>query len=294
MTESVCTKCNGNGLIQVDDLNARPCICLYARAMAAHLGPEISQAKGPKQSPLLERREGGFDGTTQNLFLKGYWHDLLPHFKYALSTKGLDFSFRITTDEKLKSIYLGAESYKARSVERRDDMDTYNSLADFVEEHKLLILRLGFLGYKNIAMPGIIKEALLHREVRRRPTWIIESPDSQFQPGHLSYSDELDWYIKANFKTMDFRSNTPGWEVVPTALPAPRDIPLLTEGNGMSVEEVVDQPVMHVVEERVPYPSSRAPEDGFNISSTKSTKKWSGKKGKKPGSGGGMDGDFNS
>jgi hypothetical protein len=144
------------------------------------------------------------DRTGENLFIKGYWKDLLPHLKWSLGCKGPDFRFRLLTDEKLKIIYLGAESYATKAKSRRDEVVTYNSLNDLVgPDIDLVIIRLGFLGYKNIAMPGILKEALMIREFACKPTWIIEVPTSIFGFGHFSYSEDVWDYISANYTTVD-------------------------------------------------------------------------------------------
>lgn len=230
-----CKVCKGEGLIQVDDLNTRMCLCAYALAMGGHLGPEIAQAPILDSSPLYVRGDAKgeppkIDRTTENVFLKGAWNEMLPHLKYVLSLKGLDFRHKITTDEKLKTVYVGDESYKARSRTKRDDIETYNSLADFVNDSHLLIIRLGFLGYKNIAMPGILKESLMHREVLRKPTWLVEDPEKPFVDSH-TYSYEVAAYIEGRFKiNLDLSGSVPmqpiaekTWESAPTANVIPRE-----------------------------------------------------------------------
>lgn len=73
-----------------------------------------------------------------------------------------------------------------------------------------MILRLGFLGHKNVAAPGYLKEALMLREVALKPTWLLMSPSSPFGPGHFTYSDELAEYITEHFDVVDFKSNDDG------------------------------------------------------------------------------------
>ena len=206
----VCTLCQGVGVLPVegDDASVQQCICTYSRALKAHLGAEIAVAPLIKKSPLFMAGGAGEppkkDRTGENLFIKGYWKDLLPHLKWSLGCKGPDFRFRLLTDEKLKIIYLGAESYATKAKSRRDEVVTYNSLNDLVgPDIDLVIIRLGFLGYKNIAMPGILKEALMIREFACKPTWIIEVPTSIFGYGHFSYSEDVWDYISANYTTVD-------------------------------------------------------------------------------------------
>jgi hypothetical protein len=244
--------------------------------MRAHLGEEIADAKGPTESPLFIRgqdRTVSFDGTTQDLFLKGRWQDLLPHFKYALSIKGINFSFKFTTDEKLRSIFVGNEAYAKRAKSSRDEEDTFNSLGDFVKEPQLLIIRLGFLGYKNIAMPGLLHEALLHREEVRKPTWIVEVPSSRFGPGHHAYDPVVADYILARFKPIEFES---------------------TAEDTMSVEDL-DQAVPTEVIPKEPSYKKAEPawDEGVSAPKWKKPKQTFSKKKKKLGSdGGGMGDDF--
>lgn len=215
MLDKTCKTCGGLGIIQVDDLNSKMCLCAYARAMLVHLGPEIGGAKPLTESPLYVR-EPFYDATKDNIFLKGRWKTLISHLKFSLCVKGLDFMTRVTSDERLKEIYLGKESYGQRAKGKRDEVETFNNLDDFVREPDLLVLRLGFLGHKNIAMPGILKETLMLREFVQKPTWLIEDPANDWG---LSYSDDLWSYIQGHFKVVEVSSSDP------TPVPAFEDTP---------------------------------------------------------------------
>lgn len=221
-----CAKCGGTGVLPVDDITIRQCVCAYARMMAHHLGPELAKAPKPDKHVLFQRGEPGeppkVDKTTQNLFIKGKWTALLPHFKHALVCKGPAFRFRIVTDEQLKTVYVGAQSYGSRPKSKRDDMETYNSIADFVgPDLDLVILRLGFLGHKNVAMPGVLKEAIMLRDVHGKATWLIEEPTSIFGPGHLSYNEDVSDYIYEHFEIVNFLQPTPTTEERPVCRPTP-------------------------------------------------------------------------
>lgn len=208
-TKPVCPTCGGAGYLYNEETFTRtPCNCKVAEYMIKHLGPEIAKAQTIIQSPLYEfgAAEGEppkVDRTRENLHVKAAWTDLLPHLKLCLWTKGLFFDFRIVTDEKIKTVYVGAESYTARAKSKRDDMVTYNSLNDLLgKEYPFVIIRLGFLGHKNVAAPGAVKEALMIRDAAQKPTWIIEEPNSPFGPGNFTYSDDLAEYIDRNFKSV--------------------------------------------------------------------------------------------
>lgn len=223
--ESVpCERCGGSGKIYVDDLNVRQCLCLYRRTLAAHLiaqfGAAIKSAPPVYLSPLYQEPKTPesppkIDRTGDNLFLKGWWSDLLGHFRWALGSKGPLFPFFVTTDERVRTVYVGSESYVSRSRKIRDDVEAYNSLHDLIGgQHRLVILRLGFLGYKNAAMAGALLEALRIREVAGTSTWVVEEPNSPLGPGHFSYSPELAEYLGRTFEVVDLVQN-PDREAVP-------------------------------------------------------------------------------
>jgi len=210
-TEKSCAKCGGTGKIVVDDTTHRMCICLYNRKMRVHLGPELMSVKPVFDSPLYQQvfdaSEGNLpmlDLTGKNLFLKSRWDDLLGHMTWAFYCKGPNWYFHIVTDERIRNVYVGNEQYLAKRRSRREEEDSNNSLHDLIgESFDLVILRLGFLGYKNIAMAGALLEALRIREVQLKPTWIVEEPGSIFAPGHFSYSEELADYVHHRFETLD-------------------------------------------------------------------------------------------
>jgi hypothetical protein len=71
-------------------------------------------------------------------------------------------------------------------------------------DYSLVLIRLGFNGHKNIAAPGVVKEALMMRDAAGKPTWIIEEPlSSSFQYGHFTWSEDLQAYIDQNFTVID-------------------------------------------------------------------------------------------
>ncbi len=211
--KKLCAKCNGTQVIMIDDLTVEPCVCLRAKLFKQHLGAEIALAPTIVTSPLFQLGPEGqlpsVDRTTENLFIKGEWADILSHLKWALYCKGLKYRFRVVTDERIRTIFVGAEAYTARNKKQRDDMQTFNTLADLVGvEFELIVIRLGFLGHKNIAAAGAFKEALMLREVLCKPTWIVEVPSSIFGPGHLTYSDDVGDYIDNHFEVLTIKPST--------------------------------------------------------------------------------------
>lgn len=209
-----CSECNDEGRIEVvggDEIRFRQCRCAYAKAMKRHISYngslDLARAPVVTKSPLYTTKDDGevvIDLTTKNLFIKGDWDQLRSHIKWALICKGLSFNFVMVTDEYLKQIFVGNEAKKNRPS-ARSDADSFNSLRDRIGgQYPLAIIRLGFLGYKNVAMPGLLKEALRIREAATVPTWLLEDdPECPFDPDHRAWSPEVWSYITKNFETFE-------------------------------------------------------------------------------------------
>lgn len=197
----------------------------------------VPHAKGT----LLELGKGvKRDRTTENLVIRGTWKTLLSHIKYALGFKGTNFFFRVVTDEKIKNVFVGNEGYRARSKELRDDMPTFNSLEDLLGgDIDLAIIKLGYLGYKNRAAAGCLKEVLLLRANINKPTWLIDDPN---RPWEYSKDPDLVFYIDEHYTRIVIEdSGTVDHDV----LDAPDEVPddeEIEEIEGHVNEEPPDQP----------------------------------------------------
>lgn len=244
----VCPICKrSDGKIEVDEHGStKQCVCSFRADCRKRLPPDIAGAGTVKDSPLLSIGAPGevfVDLTSENLFIKSDWSDLAPHLLRVLTYKmlhNLMFPFQIVMDVQLKDIYVGSEAYTSRSRKNRDDIKTYNNLSDLVGVDKeLVIIRLGFLGHSNKAMPGILKEVIRLRRGLCKPTWIVEEPNSIFGPGHFSYDQEVAEMIHQTYSVVEIKSNV-------ERIVAPRGVVgaklALEDDDGMSVdkeEEVV-------------------------------------------------------
>lgn len=192
-----------------DNLKARPCRCIQARMLKQFLGPGIAMAETIR-SPLFQPGNGEplIDRTKENLFVKATWKELTKHLKWVLACQfnlNPNFKFRIITDEQILRVRLGQESYTQRAKGVRDRLDTLNNLNDLVGGFDLLIIRLGWVGHKNIALAGWLKETLGLREVELKPTWVNEEPGAYFGDGHHAWSPDVDDYIQEHFDAVDLR-----------------------------------------------------------------------------------------
>jgi hypothetical protein len=246
-----CKLCGGVGKIPLeseDDLafNWKQCVCSFTRGLRVKLGPEIATAQLVSSSPL-------FDLTDKNLHIKCDWTVLTGHLKYVLMQKnyerGLHYYCNIVTDERLKTVWLGDEAYKAKARKKREEVDNNNTLSDVVgASYDLVIIRLGFLGYKNIAMPGVLKEALMIRQGQAKATWVVEDPEfPPFTEGHFSWNMEVGRYIGDRFTVVDLLS--PETKFADTHTPTSPgmyldkgETPVASQAKVLSQPRVVDYP----------------------------------------------------
>jgi len=239
----VCPICKSpDGKIDVgDDADKKQCVCSFRVNIKKRLPPEIAEAAPINASPLMELGRPGevrADLTSENLFIKGYWSELSSHLLLVFTVKMLHnllYQFQIITDARLRDVFVGSEAYTSRSRKKRDDIQTFNSLSDVIGGDKeLVIIRLGFLGWINKAMPGILKEAIRLRHAAGKPTWIVEEPNSIFGPGHFSYDAEVAEMISQRFSVVEIQSKVER-EIVPRGVKGAHLA--VTEEEGMSLDD---------------------------------------------------------
>lgn len=215
--------CRGIGYRFIEEGVGETCPNKIAAQFRRRLGAEFDNVPAISSSPLYETnasRVPTADLTKDNLAIYSTWTGLLPHLKRCLVNKGLDFFFRIITDERIKNVFVGAESYKSRSESAQEDTIAYNALPDLVRDPALLIIKLGYLGYKNISAAGALKEALLIRESASKPTWVVIDNIDANHRWTFSHNAEVQYYIDTKFKqlTLETGENTARWN------PATEDI----------------------------------------------------------------------
>ncbi len=241
-----CNNCHGLGKTRTGPEDWAQCVCAFRKVFAHKVGVELAEAAQIRSSPLFtpSKTKGKpveVDLTDTDLFIKGWWEDLLPHFRLALLCMhlryGNQYTHLIVTDERLKSVYLGAEAYTTQSRKKRDDMRTFNTLSDLVgETQNLVIVRLGFLGYPNKAMPGILRETLMIRQALKLPTWVVEEPNSIFGPGHFSYNEDLATYIESRYKVIDLVKEKKDADMTPRGVADMSPVEGITLDNGEEPE----------------------------------------------------------
>jgi hypothetical protein len=280
-----CKDCGGKGWFRTgDDLYSRPCRCVRNRKIAQHLGPAIADAPIVSSTPLYVIKDGKVetDHTKSNLFITSTWNAAAPHFKRALANKGLSFYTKVTTDEEVKRVFVGATSFKSLTAEQREIVEVNNSLDELAgSNYDLAIIQLGVISHPNKAAANCHLELLKIREVLNKATWILMPPDRAFSD-LLVWSSDLDMYIDKHFAKISFDV---------TAYPAdPKPIRSLEEAtaiadsdeppqdeNAMVPEDTYDEPVAVASQgdtmdlpgegsssqgKRKPYPKKKRPNSG--------------------------------
>ena len=101
-------------------------------------------------------------------------------------------SISVITDEEIRASQLREDDQQARPA------DLYGP------DHHLVIIRLGYLGHRNAAMPGYLLSAIRGREAHRRATWLVVDPaTAPWARGHLSWSPEVAEYIADTFTQVE-------------------------------------------------------------------------------------------
>ena len=219
--------CGGRGYFLIDETTVRPCRNLYIKQLTQHLGTEISISNHVTKSPLYEMGEQPgdppkVDRTEENLVLRvESWYSLLPHLKWTLGCKGLDFRFKILTDLEVVTVKVGATSKDSQGKTRAESDEVFNHIGDLIEDYDLLILKVGQMGYKNRAAAGALYELLLIRESQRRPVWVVidgEKPWDTMNPDTqsygYSYSSEVQSYLNRWFDYITMPPADPGERLV--------------------------------------------------------------------------------
>jgi hypothetical protein len=72
----------------------------------------------------------------------------------------------------------------------------FRALVDLVEPPGLLVLRVGVKAARNAAMPEVFLEALQHRSMVDKPTWIVDTPGYPLESGHITFDSRVGVYLE--------------------------------------------------------------------------------------------------
>jgi hypothetical protein len=226
--EGLCKRCElaphkdcVNGSVWINDADAGECPNLTRirlnETVKARLTPLLYEAPRIMESPLytppkVRGESAVVNRTKENLFLYGVTYPkLLPHLRLVFAC--LPIKFKLVDDSRLRDVFVGGESYQSTPKTAREVRETNNVIADLVgKDFDLVVIRLGALGYKNIAAPGILREALMVREGIGKPTWLFE--DSSPSAAWIHSRDmDVEEYIRDRFEKVQLANEGPEAEV---------------------------------------------------------------------------------
>lgn len=193
-----CPRCHGVGDVLAGDRNTwTACLCTR-RAQKAQLVRDCWPSDVLRAAARDEVRRSALEGRLgESLWLRAERDTLVAHLARALRAGGrIGLLVRIASDADLATAWLARAGDKVRDEEvreamSRDDEDRYDRLVDLVAPPALLVIQLGVKATPLKDLPGLVSEAILTRQQRGRPTWIVDTTSRPLAPGHLAYSEEL-------------------------------------------------------------------------------------------------------
>lgn len=204
-----CEKCGGTGylplaeddpeFIELVEMYGNPviaqtttqrCECLLEQQFRSWVGKPIYEAEIVEESPLTELID-------EDIFISASHREFLAHIRYVLERQPFTFFWKAVSDAELRDIFVGND-------------EKVTAISNIVRNPELMIIRLGVLSYKNVAMPGLILEALRIRQMEGKPSWVVNPKDKPFNSGHLAWSGELEYFLGENFKEIAVSTKSSG------------------------------------------------------------------------------------
>jgi hypothetical protein len=159
--------------------------------MLALFNPAVRNVPGITESALT-------DHVGQSAYITGDRDKFYRLLKHALAStwvrKSMGFRARYVTDQEILAARLG-EEVKINDPEESQDSDYSGKATLFrlLESPDLVVIHLGSIKYRNVALPGYLLEGINIRAKTDKATWI-------YSPHEVSYSDffysqELEQYL---------------------------------------------------------------------------------------------------
>jgi hypothetical protein len=189
-----CDKCGSTGVIEREG-KTYECQCALLRRLAASMPSFIRSTIVSKEHVVHPIT----DNIRNSYLIDAAWSDARAIIKVAMY-KNPNIHFRITSDREIRDVGVGSTSRQARG---EDAVVVFNSLQDLMESPQVVIIRLGELGYKNKAAPGLLEEALSIRTDRGLSTWILNNKNRPFGPASYAYSETVWDLIITSFRRID-------------------------------------------------------------------------------------------
>jgi len=200
-----CSMCGGRGVVDYDIPNypvpgTLACKCVQARDILRNLERGwrgLSRYKAiPKKSAVLHKFLDG------NLRVTASENLLRRHLRRLGQERGPRWSFNVFSDADLMDAWLSRvdeeDIYDAdvERIRRTAVSGRFRALVDLVEPPGLLVLRAGVKAARNAAMPEVFLEALHHRSMADKPTWVVDTPSYPLADGHISFDFRVGDYLE--------------------------------------------------------------------------------------------------
>jgi hypothetical protein len=194
-----CPLCHGRGVISAASsfygihwpgAATQACKCVYKRDLEANvkrIWPVLLNVESCEDSPLLKL-------TKQNLWITANGYDLRQHLRFTAYRMPPSWDAKVITDSKIITSWLANanEVYDPDvAYEKKQSSLEYFTIEDIAVPFGLLIIVLGVKAAKNREMPNVLLEAINEREMRGKPTWIVDSPSNPLAQGHICYNDSV-------------------------------------------------------------------------------------------------------
>jgi len=229
-----CPACKGRGVVEyTPPRSVIPgvvvCKCVRTRDIYRNLERAWRGLSRPKykwdgESPLV-------DYLDENLWIRAKEGVLRRHLRRLGFQQGPSWFLNVFSDADLMDAWLSRvedeEVYDpdVQAIRRTAVSGRFRALVDLVEPPGLLVLRVGVKAARNSAMPEVFLEALLHRSMVDKPTWIVDTPGNPLEPGHLSFDSRVgtyleEWpYLKLDLETEAFVEEDGADEIPSDQLP---------------------------------------------------------------------------
>jgi hypothetical protein len=177
-----------------------PCKCVRMRDIRQNM--ERGWRGLSRYKPVTKKKAVLDKHVDSNLMITAAENTLRRHLRRLAEKQGFRWSFNVYSDADLMDAWLSRvevdDIYDAdvERIRRTAVSGRFLALVDLVEPPGLLILRAGVKAARNSAMPEVFLEALHHRSMVDKPTWVVDTPAYPLTTGHISFSPRVGEYLE--------------------------------------------------------------------------------------------------
>jgi len=199
-----CPECKGRGVVDYQSPTSPvpgvlTCECVKGRDILLNMERGwrgLSRYKAIKKTPLSKYIQSNLRVTCSEKMLR-------HHLSHLAKEQGPRWKFNVFSDADLMDAWLSRvaddEIYDpdVEAIRKTAVSGRFLALVDLVEPPGLLILRVGVKAARNSAMPEVLLEALQHRSMVDKPTWVVDTPAYPLRTGHIAFDTRIGEYLEA-------------------------------------------------------------------------------------------------